>query len=96
MIFAAESNKPLQKNREESLSLCGGCHKGIAHHSMRHLATALGKLRITPDVRPELEPLLVLHRERHVDELGSQVELQARLPLPAVPNAAVIGVTPGT
>ena len=32
VILAAESNEPLQKDREEPLSLRGGCHKGIAHH----------------------------------------------------------------
>ena len=66
VIFATESNQPLDKDRVESLSLCGSCHMWVAHYSVRHLTTALGKSRVAPDFRTELESPLILDRARHV------------------------------
>jgi hypothetical protein len=61
---------------------------------MRHFAAALRKLCVAPDVGPEFEAPLVFDRERHVDELGPKTKLQARLPLAAVPDAALVGIAP--
>ena len=95
VVLAAERDEPVDEHPKKPLPFLRRRHKGIAHHPVRHLPSSLRKVGVAADFGSELEPPVVLHRQRHVDQLRPQMKLQTRLPLSAVADTPRIGLAPG-
>jgi len=90
VVLAAKGDEAIEQHPEQPLALLGGRHERVAHHAVFHLPPPLRELRELLDFGAELHPPRVLHGAVHVDQLAPQVELQARLPLAAVTDAALV------
>ena len=95
VVLAAECDEPVDEHPKKTLPLIRGSYKGIAHHTVGHLSASLREVGVAADVGSELEPPVVLHGPRGVDQLRPQMKLQTRFPLPTVTNTPRVGLAPG-
>src|SRR5215217_1331149 len=95
VVLTAECDEPVNEHPKKTFPFIRGSYEGIAHHAVGHLSASLREVGVAADVGSELEPPVILHCPRGVDQMRPHMKLQTRLPLSSVADTPRIGLAPG-